>query len=1024
MVHIMSLYDEYESYLKQYKNEYGKNTIVLYRCGGFYEIYSINDGLIDIKYVCDLLNIQMSRRNKAILEVNRSNTLMAGFPAHALQKFVNVLVSDNFTVVIVDQITDPPKPKRAVTAIISPGTDLNITSQDTNNLMCINIEKYSDFKTKKQIMCIGISIIDLTTGTSKIIEVSSSTYDSHYALDETFRLIQTENPKEIIFIGSKPSDIDYIQYLELTGKCIHDKFSEEKEDTIIESNINYQTELLRKIFPKHGLLSVIEFLDLEKYQVATTSFVFLLQFSYKHNENILQRIKKPIILQPKDQLVLSYNCTKHLNIISDDSRINSLLSMLNKATTAIGKRLFKELFLNPIINIDILENRYDCVDFMLDNNTYETVTSIMNNIYDIERLNRKINMYIINPCELWNLFISLDSMLKILDIITNSPILNNDDSFIKKTKDIILFLNNHLDLQEIQKYNIDNITNSFFIKGKYGNIDKLQDELNTNISYLELIVKKLNETVKGDFFKLEHNLIDGYHLTITSKRHNDTKKILDNFKIILNSKLSFLYKDITTKNQTSGGSLKISHDLFKIINHTIDSIRNNLVISIKKEFNNFLIDFSDRFTDVLNELAYIIGITDFYATNAKNAKKFKYYRPSINTRPSINGDKSYIKGNDLRHPIIERLCETEYVPNDVSLGTEDIQGMLIYGTNMVGKSAYMKSIGLAIIMAQSGMFVACENMNYYPYKNIFTRIPSGDDLFKGQSTFAVEISELRNILKRADDSSLVIGDELASGTESISAVSIVAAGIMQLYEKKSSFVFASHLHDLVELEKIKKLKQLRICHLSVIYDDAQKKLIFDRKIKDGQGGTLYGLEVCRALDLNDDFIVLANEFRNELSGHHTDIVGTNTSRYNKNHFIDVCTLCNKKANEVHHIKQQSFADKDGFINFMHKNNKNNLINVCSECHDRIHNKEILVDGYKQTSDGIELFTRRLEDINEYINESDSSECSKENKESDIHNFIKLKRSEKISILKIKELVFENYDQDISIYKINKILKNK
>ncbi len=519
----------------------------------------------------------------------------------------------------------------------------------------------------------------------------------------------------------------------------------------------------------------------------------------------------------------------------------------------------------------------------------------------------------------------------------------------------------------------------------------------------------MNKEINGDFFKLEHNLIDGYHLVITSKRYNDTKKQLsEKFKLTFENKVTFVYKDITTKAQA--GSLKVYHDSFKIINHTIDSIRNNLIMSIKKEFTNLLIEFSDLHSENMNDIVQLIGITDFYATNAKNSKKYKYYRPTIDKEYT----KSFIDGKNLRHPIIEQLCESEYIPNDVSLGRNDQRSMLIYGTNMVGKSAYMKSIGLAIIMAQSGMFVPCENMNYYPYKNIFTRIPSGDDLFKGQSTFAVEISELRNILKRADDYSLVIGDELASGTESISAVSIVAAGIMQLYEKGSCFVFASHLHDLVELEKIKNLKQLRICHLSVIYDDLQKKLIFDRKLKDGQGGTLYGLEVCRALDLDNDFIQLANSFRNELTNNHDTIVGTGTSRYNKKHFIDICSICKQKALEVHHIKQQAFADKDGFIGSMHKNNKTNLINVCQTCHDLIHNNSIIVDGYKQTSDGIELIIEnRLDDNNKTLDIDE-----------DIISFIKFQKSTKTSIVKIRELILEKYGKEFTIYRINKILKNK
>lgn len=240
----MSLYSEYESYVIKYKEEYGNNTIVLYRCGSFYEIYSIDDGLVDMKRICSLLNIQISKRNKNISEVNRNNTLMAGFPMYALQKFVDILISENFTVVIVDQVSDPPKPNRAVTAIISPGTEIiNLQEAEANNLICICIEKNIDFKTKKELLTLGLSSVDLSTGKNKVYEITSPANDSSYAIDEVYSFIQSENPKEICIIGHRLDGI--INYLEISDKCVHEKYISHDSDLY---NISYQTTILKRCF--------------------------------------------------------------------------------------------------------------------------------------------------------------------------------------------------------------------------------------------------------------------------------------------------------------------------------------------------------------------------------------------------------------------------------------------------------------------------------------------------------------------------------------------------------------------------------------------------------------------------------------------------------------------------------------------------------------------------------------------------------------------------------------------------------
>jgi DNA mismatch repair protein MutS len=996
----MALYDEYESYMNKYIKEYGKNTIVLYRCGSFYEIYSINDGLVDMKKICEILNIQMSKRNKAVIEVNRSNSLMCGFPMYTLHKFVALLIDENYTVVVVDQISEAPKPKRAVTSIISPGTDINnVQSFDTNILMSIYIQKTLDYSSKKNVLIIGLSMIDLTTGISKVCEISSTHSDPYLSLDEVFRIIQVENPREIIIFGDD-TDFDIIQYLEISNKCVHNKglnFNKEVQ------NINYQKQLLQKVFPNTGLLSVIEYLDLEKYPIAIVSFVFLLQFSFQHNENILNHIQKPDIIINSDKLILSYNCVKHLNIISTDSRINSLLSILNRCSSAIGKRLFKDWFLNPITETQELDKRYKRVDFMLNGKLFEKLQKLLQDVYDIERLLRKIGLNTIHPCEYQQLYITCNTVINILLETKNSGCMEHEsDNIINQIKSLTSYIDNNLDLVEASKYNLDTIIGSFFKDNVSELIEEKKIKLRGVTDFYEILLIKLNEAVKQDLFKLDDNLNDGHHLVITVKRYNDVKKSIEDFKFKFLD-YTFDFKKATFKQVST--SYKILHPTFKIINDDISKCSNDLIELVKKRYNEFTLECFEKFEGTMKLMINVIGETDFYSTVAKNSFNYRYYKPKI---IDSQNETSYITGKNLRHPIIERInSNTEYIPNDVSIGVDEITGMLLYGTNMVGKSAYMKSIGISVIMAQCGMFVPCEDFVYYPFKSIFTRIPSGDDLFKNQSTFAVEINELRNILKRANVNSLVIGDELASGTESISAVSIVASGIIQLNNKKSKFVFATHLHDLTNLKAISTLKTLKIYHLSVIYDETTKKLIYNRKLQDGQGSTMYGLEVCRALDLPSEFLLTANQFRQELLNINSNILNTQTSQYNKKHYVDNCSVCGEKAEEVHHIKEQMLADKDGFIGENHKNSKHNLMNVCEKCHDKIHHGEIKVNGYIQTSDGIELDVKTVEKINDI--------------EDDLKKKVNLYRNDlKLSVNKIKEKLKED-GFTISNYKINKLL---
>jgi DNA mismatch repair protein MutS len=750
---------------------------------------------------------------------------------------------------------------------------------------------------------------------------------------------------------------------------------------------------------------VIEYLDLEKYPLGTISFVFLLQFSFQHNDSILQKIQKPHIIAREDKLILAYNCIKHLNIISYDSRINSLLAFLNKCETSLGKRMFREWLLNPILDQKILENRYAITERLIQDTRFQSIVKMLSEVYDIERLTRRINLNILHPCEIIQIYSSVVASVKILHFLNDNGVtelMDVQDDTIQRLLECKEFIDTRIDLNEVQKYNQETISRSFFTPETYASIDDLQKKLDVYVGLMSSIAERLNQSAGSDIFRVDNNQVDGHHLLITSKRYNDFKHSLADFEYTIDENTTFRFADVITKTTPSKTAVKISHESFKRINDVIEKKQHQLTSLVKDTYITFLQEFSRRFHEIMLYVSRVVAEIDVYATNARNAFQYKYYKPTIIDRYE---KKSYVTGKNLRHPIIERLCvNTEYVPNDVEIGTPDTNGVLLYGTNMVGKSAYMKSIGIGVIMAQCGMFVACEDFVYHPFTQLFTRIPSGDDLFKGQSTFAVEITELRNILKRANSNSLVIGDELASGTESISAVAIVASGIVQLSEKRTSFVFATHLHDLTSLSKIKELKTLKIYHLSVTYDETNKKLTFDRKLKEGQGSTIYGLEVCRALDLNNDFLRQANIFRQELLDINASILNTKQSRYNARHYVDVCGICGESAHEVHHIKQQMHADEQGYIKTVHKNAKHNLLNVCEKCHDHIHNGTLTVHGFVQTTDGIELCVEhkdKSKDIDQLV--------------------INLKQQQNMSVAKIKDTIQAKTGEVISAYKINKII---
>jgi DNA mismatch repair protein MutS len=316
-----------------------------------------------------------------------------------------------------------------------------------------------------------------------------------------------------------------------------------------------------------------------------------------------------------------------------------------------------------------------------------------------------------------------------------------------------------------------------------------------------------------------------------------------------------------------------------------------------------------------------------------------------------------IEVTGLRHPIIERMVTVPYVAHTVALGSSrsDVSsesGILLYGMNASGKSSLMKAIGLCTVLAQAGFPVPATSLQLTPFTAIFTRILGNDNLWAGLSSFAVEMTEFREILRHADERSLVLGDELCSGTESLSATALVAAGVETLVQRRAKFVFATHLHELAALPDIAGLKGVRPFHLKVHYDAATDVLVYDRTLAPGSGSAMYGLEVCRALDLPINFLDRAMAIRKGLSG-----ATAHRSIYSASAVVDVCAVCGSTDRlETHHIVPQAEGGT---------HHPGNLVCLCATCHDDHHGGRIDIHGWEETSAGRRLlFTKGATSSNE------------------------------------------------------------
>jgi DNA mismatch repair protein MutS len=955
----MKLIDTYFKELDEHAELYGKEkSIILMQVGSFFEAYQSGSKGFDLDIISEITNCNVSKKD---------GVKMLGFPLQSLNKFLNMLVNEGFQVKVIEQnalgkihgkINEKinGKVERNTKGVYSKGTLIDLDNKDNNYILSLWLEKDDN-----NLDIIGVTICDIGTGVLEIKDCLCDAQDNYQALDEIATYINTYNPSEVILGCADPEYIwtsSKLKYLELDDK----KYYIANTTNKLYSKLSYQKHELSKIFNQKN---PIEYLEIEQYHYGRISLMMLLEYIEHHNKDLLKNLTNIQNYNNTSYLYLGNNAIQQLHVLSSDptqnkigNRYKSLYDVINFTLTPMGRRFLKKELSHPLINYESIQARYDLVIKFTD--YLSPIKEDIQYVCDMEKMHKKLISGDLHPTELYRWIVSYNRIITLYKKIGKIFKLNDESAL-----DIYKILDKTFDIEKLPGYasvsNGSNITN-IFLSGFDKDIDDLQTKIDENRNILRDLAKfieEYNTPKKSINCRVEFNERDGYHLITTKKRW---KEIEESFKT--NTKIigGILIKELIGKDNAASGTKIFSDKLCKISSELIKK-EHDIVDKIQDKYREYCISFCEKYKKQINSVISWISYVDFIYSGAMCMDKYKYSIPVLQ-----KSESSWFKCEKIRHPIVERLSDN-YVPFDMELGlSQSYTGITLFGLNSAGKSTLQKSVGLNIILAQIGYPVACVKLEYSPYHSLFTRISGNDNLFKGLSSFSVEMLEIRNILKRTNNRSLIIADEVCRGTEYESGLIIVLTMIKLLSEKKANFITASHLHELVNHEMYKNLLNVRSFHIKIIYNEKTNVITYNRELCPGSGDNFYGLLVAKSLIDDRDFLQISTDIKNTMV-----ITKKDTSKYNLNIIKDECSICHKKVKdssevplETHHIIFQKDAVNNMINEYQHKNSSKNLVVICQKCHDDVDRGKINILGKVETSAGEELVIIPQEDIEKKV----------------------------------------------------------
>ncbi len=788
----------------QIKEEY-PNTLLLFRLGDFYELF-----FSDAKTASRELELTLTGRDCG----QEERAPMCGVPYHSAEGYIARLVQKGYKVAICEQTEEAGKTKgivkREVVRVITPGTVLenSMLDESKNNYIC------SLYLSKRDV---GLSFCDVSTGEL------SCTYQNFKNKEKLYQFVTNElsrfSPKEILLnpdaLGVKGLD-DFIRDRLLSSvECIDDydleifngkiekQFDEEYRNLLINENI-------------------------------VMSIGILLDYLEKTQMNGIERINKLEIYSEKKTVGIDINTRRNLELcetMRNKEKKGSLLWVLDKTKTAMGKRLIRNYIEQPLLNPVTITQRHNAVEELYaDEMLSDNISDILSGIYDIERIMTRIVYGSANGRELRSL---CSVALKLPGL--KETIKNTQASLLKQIYSQIDELGDVSAL--IDKSIVDeppfSIREGGIIRDGFNEeLDIIRTDMTGGKSIITDIENREKEKTGIAKLKIGYNRVFGYYLEVS----NSYKQLVPD-TYIRKQTLSNCERYITEELKNLEGRILGAQE-------RAVSLEGALFEEIRKHIAKQL----DRVEKTAKALAELDVLNSFAVVSRANS----YVRPNI----TLNG-RLYIK--DGRHPVVEELLkDSSFVPNDTEMDMTENRISVITGPNMAGKSTFMRQVAVIVIMAQMGCFVPASSASVSVIDNIFTRVGASDDLASGQSTFMIEMTEVADILKNATKDSLIILDEIGRGTSTFDGMSIARAVLEYIYDKKkigAKTLFATHYHEMTDLEE--NLGGIKNYNVAV-----RKKgddITFLRKIIRGGCDDSYGIQVAKLAGVPDKVVERAKE---------------------------------------------------------------------------------------------------------------------------------------------------------------------
>lgn len=806
-----------QQYLKI--KEENKDSILFFRLGDFYEMF-----FDDAKLASKELELTLTGRDCGLKE----RAPMCGVPYHSCEGYIARLVQKGYKVAICEQMEDPSKAKtivqRDIVRVVTPGTVIESSMLDesrNNYICCIYSEKNN----------VAMCFCDISTG---------ELYVTDFKGKDCFEKIKSQltgyNPREILIGG------DVIEFKELPA-FIKDKLSTTVE-MLDDENFALMTcdDVVKKQFEND--YSVIA--DKKLIICALGALISYLKDTQKTG---LERINRINLFSENQFMKLDFNTQRNLELtqtmLTKDKR-GSLLWVLDKTKTSMGKRLLRSWIEKPLLNVTKIINRQSAVEEIVNDTVLRLdLTAALIGIFDIERLMTNIVYGSAKGRELRSLASAFERLPQIKELLKDS------------TSSLLKQIYNNIDsLEDIYKLIDDAIVEEppFSVKeggiikpGYNDELDSVSEDMNNSTGILSKLEEEQREITKIPKLRVGYNRVFGYYIEVTNSYKD---MVPENY--IRKQTLTNCERYITQELKEIEGRILGAKD--KAI-----ALEYKLFDDIRKEVASQL----ERIQRTATAIAQLDVLNSFANVAADN----RYVRPDVNLKDNI-----LLK--DSRHPVVEQLLNgAPFVPNDVYLNCSANRVAIITGPNMAGKSTYMRQVALIVLMAQIGSFVPAASAEIGIVDSIFTRVGASDDLASGQSTFMVEMSEVANIVTNATSKSLLILDEIGRGTSTFDGMSIARAVLEYVADKKklgAKALFATHYHELTVLEEVID----GVNNFNIAVKKKGDDITFLRRIVPGGADDSYGIEVAKLAGIPDYITNRAKEILAELeSGNkNTDII--------------------------------------------------------------------------------------------------------------------------------------------------------